>query len=77
MWLRRMVHGWCDDISLQGRFGSHTLRKSWEYMQRTKYSVGLEPLQKAFGHSSSGITLAHMSIQPEEMRAVYLNEIGA
>jgi len=31
-----MVKTWCQDVGLKGNYGSHTLRKTWGYWQRTE-----------------------------------------
>ena len=33
--VNRLVKGWCREINLKGNYGSHTLRKTFGYMQRT------------------------------------------
>jgi integrase len=33
--LNNLVKDWCSKTNLKGNFGSHTLRKTWGYMQRT------------------------------------------
>ncbi len=35
--VNHMVKDWCAAINLPGNYGSHTLRKTFGYMQRTKY----------------------------------------
>lgn len=71
----RLVKKWCTDAGFVGNFGSHTLRKTWGYMQRTVFGVDIPTLMTAFGHASQCQTLEYLCIQPEEVRNAYLNEI--
>jgi integrase len=34
--VNRLVKSWCQQINLNGNYGSHTLRKTFGYMQRTQ-----------------------------------------
>ena len=36
-----LIKKWCRTISLHGNYGAHTLRKTFGYIQRTQYGVGL------------------------------------
>ena len=71
----RLVKGWCADAGLNGRFGSHTLRKTWGYQQRTQFGVALSLLTRAYGHASERQTLEYLCIQPGEIQDLFLNEI--
>lgn len=73
--VNQKVKSWCKAIGLQGQFGSHTLRKTFGYMQRTQYGVDLPRLMWVFNHSSQRQTLDYLCIQPEEVQEVYTNEI--
>lgn len=37
--LNNLVKDWCRKINLKGNYGSHTLRKTWGYMHRTKQTL--------------------------------------
>jgi len=39
------------------------------------HKVGVELLQKAFGHSSGRITLAYAFVQDDELNAMYMTDI--
>lgn len=56
MSLTRMWKHWCELAGLDGNFGSHTGRKSLGYLIRVEDGVGIEVLQKFYGHSSPRIT---------------------
>jgi integrase len=73
--LTRLVKSWCAAINLRGNYGSHSLRKTWGYHQRTRFGASLPVLMHAYGHSSQAITLEYLCIQPEEIGSIYNNEI--
>lgn len=68
----RMVKRWCAEAGLSGHFGSHTLRKSWGYFQRTTNDAPLPLLMRAFSHTTEAQTLVYLGIQEEEIRDLYL-----
>ncbi len=71
----KMVKFWCSEINLNGNFGAHTLRKTWCYVQRTKYGVSWEVLSKRLNHSSPSITRRYLGVKEEEVEKVLLNAI--
>jgi len=73
--LNLKVKSWCKAIGLKGNYGSHSLRKSWAYHQRITYKVDLSTLMVCLNHSSQEQTLTYICVQPEEIRAVYENEL--
>ena len=70
--LNRMVKAWCADVGLKGNYGSHTLRKTWGYMQRVKQNAPIPLLMEAFGHANQKQTLAYLCIQEKEIQDLYL-----
>lgn len=70
-----LVKGWCKAAGLKGNYGSHTLRKTFGYIQHEVHNVGIPELMVCFNHSSERQTLAYLCIQPEKIRAVYANGI--
>ena len=70
--LTRLVKKWCDEINLQGNFGSHTLRKTWGYHQRTRVGTSIPELMIMFNHTNQKQTLDYLCIQPEEIRDAYM-----
>jgi integrase len=72
-WYGQLVKRWCLAVGMKGHFGSHTLRKTWGYMQRTVNNMALEKIQKAYGHASSAVTLIYVCIPDEEMRDMYMS----
>lgn len=73
--VNHMVKDWCAAINLPGNYGSHTLRKTFGYMQRTKYGVAWEVLAKRYNHSSPRTTMLYLGISDEEVNGILLNEI--
>ena len=74
-YVSNLVKGWCSRIGLRGNFASHTLRKTFGYIQRTKYDVRVPILMKVFNHSSERQTLEYLCIQPQEIKEIYQNVI--
>jgi integrase len=70
-YLNNLVKDWCRKTNLKGNYGSHTLRKTWGYMQRTKQDTPIPLLMQAFGHASQQQTLAYLCIQDEEIDSIY------
>ena len=74
------VHGlvkkWTQAINLKGNYGTHTLRKTWGYQQRTKYGVGFDVIAKRFNHSDPKTTMTYLGIEDKEVHAILMNEIG-
>lgn len=71
--VHKMIKEWTG--SLKGNYGTHTLRKTFGYMQRTKYAVSFEVLCKRFGHSSPSITMRYLGIDDKEVKGILLYEI--
>ena len=69
--VHRLVKFWCKNVGLRGNYGSHSLRKTWGYMQR-KYGKASETLiSEAYGHASVKQTRAYLGIQSEEISNLY------
>jgi len=62
-----LIKGWCRQAGLKGNFGSHSLRKSWGFHQRTKYHVPFEVLCSRFGHSNPTVTMRYLGLKAEEV----------
>ena len=71
----RLVKRWTGALNLEGRYGSHTLRKTFGYQHRTQFGTPVERLMVMFNHSSPKQTLDYLCIQPEEIRDDFLKEI--
>jgi integrase len=75
MVVNRMIKSWCKAINLPGNYGAHTLRKTFGYIQRTKFGVGFEVLCRRFNHSSPAITMRYLGITDQEVYSILQNEI--
>ena len=71
----RLIKSWCRQINLRGNFGTHTLRKTFGYIQRVHYGVGFELLCKRFNHASPAITMRYLGIEDKEVNGILMNEI--
>ncbi|RQD63182.1 MAG: site-specific integrase [Desulfonatronovibrio sp. MSAO_Bac4] len=71
----RLVKSWCKTINLRGNYGTHSLRKTFGYIQRIKYGVGFEVLCKRFNHSSPAVTMRYLGIEDKEVNGILMNEI--
>lgn len=71
--LCRLVQDWCDMARIPGRHGSHTLRKTWGYLQRTVFKTDWPTISKALGHSSQAETMIYLGIQPKEIKQAFMN----
>jgi integrase len=73
--IHRLVKGWCRAINLNGNFGSHTLRKTFGYHRRVTFGRELSEVRKMFGHQSKRITMEYLCLQPEEDKAIIMDEL--
>jgi integrase len=73
--VNQLIKAWTQAINLRGNYGAHTLRKTFGYMQRTRFGVGFEVLAKRFNHSSPSTTMHYLGIQSDEVNGILLNEI--
>lgn len=69
--LNNMVKDWCKQARLKGNYGSHTLRKTWGFMQRKKQDTPVPLLMQALGHSTQRQTMEYLCIQEKEIENVY------
>lgn len=74
-YLNMLVKGWCREINLRGNYGSHTLRKTFGYIHRTKFKTDIPTLMVMFNHSSQRQTLDYLGIQQNDINDAYLCEI--
>jgi len=71
------VKKWTSAINLRGNYGAHSLRKTWGYIQRTKYGVGFEVLCKRFNHQNPTVTMRYLGITDKEIHNILTNnEVG-
>jgi integrase len=74
-YLNKLAKEWCKEINLRGNYGSHTLRKTFGYIHRTKFHTDIPTLMTIFNHASQKETLQYLCIQPGEVQDAYLKEI--
>lgn len=74
--LNRLVQQWTDSINLKGHYGSHSLRKTWGYIQRKEFGTAIELIQERYKHSSPAITRLYIGIEREEVEEINLKAIG-
>jgi len=74
-YLNKLVKEWCREINMRGNYGSHTLRKTFGYIHRTKFHTDIPTLMTIFNHASQKETLQYLCIQPGEVQNAYLKEI--
>jgi len=65
---------WTRTINLRGNYGAYSLRKTWEYVQITAYSVGFEIPCKRFNNVSPAITMRYLAIEDKEVQNM-MNEV--
>ena len=70
-----MIKRWAKAINLRENYGAHTLRKTFGYIQRTKYGVGFEVLAKRYNHSSPAVTMRYLGITSDEVNECLMHEI--
>jgi integrase len=70
-----LMKKWTKAINLKGNYGAHTLRKTFGYIQRTKYGVSWEILADRFNHSTPAVTRRYLGITKDEVSKILLNEI--
>lgn len=71
--VNRMVKEWA--YGLTGNYGTHSLRKTFGYQQRTKFGVSFEVLCKRFNHTNPSVTMRYLGIQSQEVNDILMNEI--
>ena len=69
--LSRLVKRWCKDAGLNGNYASHSLRKTWGFMQRKQGRADVPLLMRAFGHATQQQTMDYLCIQDDEIDALY------
>ena len=68
--VHKLVKTWCKHVGLKGNYGSHTLRKTWGFMQRDA-GVSEILISEAYGHSSVKQTRSYLGIQSKEVIDLY------
>ena len=71
--LNRLIKSWTDEINLKGKYGTHTLRKTWGYIQRTVFCVPIEKITQRYLHSSPAVTMTYLGLQTQEVEDILIN----
>jgi integrase len=71
--VHRMVQEWT--YGMKGNYGTHSLRKTFGYIQRTKFGVSFEVLCRRFNHSNPSTTMRYLGIHSKEVNDILMNEI--
>ncbi len=71
--LNRLIKGWTSAINLKGKYGTHTLRKTWGYLQRTEFGVPIEKITQRYLHSSPAVTMNYLGLQTQEVEEILIN----
>lgn len=72
--LNALVKKWTGAINLPGNYGSHSLRKTWGFIQRTEFGVSFEIICKRFNHANPTVTMRYLGIQDKEVYKALLND---
>ncbi len=69
--LNQLVKSWAKAAGVPGRFGAHTLRKTFGYhLRKSGYDLGL--IMEVLGHSSVSVTKRYLGITQDEIDAAAL-----
>ena len=65
--LWELIKKWTKNVGLKGRYGTHSLRKTWGYMARVVHHKDLPQVMEKLGHSNQEITKRYIGITQEEI----------
>jgi integrase len=71
-----LVNKWVKTINLKGKYGAHSLRKTFGYHMRVQHKVSIPILMQIFNHHSQKQTLDYLCVQPDEIKEVYMLGVG-
>jgi integrase len=72
--LNRLIKGWWTSaINLKGKYGTHSLRKTWGYIQRTEFGVPIEKVTQRYLHASPAVTMGYLGLQTQEVEDILIN----
>ena len=72
-YINALVKKWTADI--KGNYGTHSLRKTFGFIQRKVFGTSFEVICKRFNHSNPSITMRYLGIEDKEVNGILLNEI--
>ena len=65
-----LIKSWARFLGLRGRYGTHSLRKTFGYHQRKYGGVPIELLQRVFNHKNIRETMLYICIEDCEVDAI-------
>jgi len=68
----QMIQTWCREVGIEGRIGTHTIRKTAGYQMRMA-GVAIELIQEVLGHQSISMTKRYLGITDNEVTKVLKN----
>jgi len=71
----RMVKSWCRAVGLKGNYGTHTLRKTWGYIQHSRFGASSEIICRRFNHSSPRVTMRYLGITSADVETALLRDL--
>lgn len=73
--VRRLIKKWCDECGLQGRFGTHTMRKTFATIAYENSGGDPVTTARVTGHTNPSQLLAYIGRKPQSELKVW-NAIG-
>lgn len=70
-----LIKSWCKSVDLKGRYGCHTLRKTFGFQHRTRFGTDLPTLMVMYNHSNQRQTLDYLGIMEDDLVSAYMCEI--
>lgn len=74
-YIHELVRTWTRKCKIEGHFGSHSLRKTWCYIQYFHFKVPIAVLMEMLNHASERQTLSYIGVRSEHIAATYANKI--
>lgn len=70
-----LIKKWTADAGLKGRFGCHSLRKTWGYTMRTVHGIDFSVISRRYNHSSGSVTRLYLGVTADEVSAALMKEV--
>lgn len=71
----QLINEWTKNINLPGNYGTHTLRKTFGYIQRKHFGVSIDILCRRYNHSNPAVTMRYLGITDHEVTEILQNVI--
>jgi integrase len=67
----KKIRSWCGKIGLEPHdYGTHTMRKTFGYVNRIYRGVGVELLMKRYNHATQQQTMTYLCITDNEVQEI-------